>query len=103
MSSVKFTGISGLDQYFDFVIPSSQKRPERIIKAMNRPDRQSIMSLIFSSNDTKEVRPTDSTTYGVLNDSELSVNPEFEIALQQYGIKTLFWSKREEYVTELAE
>ncbi|MBA7558196.1 hypothetical protein ES705_50989 [subsurface metagenome] len=102
--SVKFTGKSGFDQSFDFVIPESQKRPERVIKAINRPDRQSISILIFLWTDTKDVRPVvESTAYGVLNDSEQTVSPDIESALQQYGIKPLFWSKREEYVEELAE
>jgi len=102
--SVKFTGKSGFDQSFDFVIPASQKRPERVIKAINRPERQSISMLIFAwAQDTKDVRPMDSTAYGVLNDSEQTVSPDTESALQQYGIKPLHWSKREEYVEELVE
>ena len=101
--SVKFTGKSGFDQSFDFVIPASQKRPERVIKAINRPVRQSISILIFLWTDTKDVRPVESTAYGVLNDSEQMVSPDIESALQQYGIKPLPWSKTEEYVEELAE
>ena len=102
--SVKFTGKSGFDQSFDFVIPESQKRPERVIKAINRPERQSISMLIFAwAQDTKDVRPVDSTAYGVLNDSEQPIKPELISALQQYRIRPLPWSKREEYVDELVE
>ncbi|HIH97391.1 MAG TPA: DUF1828 domain-containing protein [Thermoplasmata archaeon] len=102
--SVKFTGKSGFDQSFDFVIPESQKRPERVIRAINRPERQSISMLIFAwVQDTKDVRPVDSTAYGVLNDSEQPIKPELISALQQYKIRPLPWSKREEYVEELAE
>ena len=101
--SVKFTGKSGYNQSFDFVIPGSQKRPERIIKVVNRPDRQSITMLMFSWEDTKEVRPVKSTTYGILNDTEFKINPDIESALHQYGIEPVPWSKRDEYVVELAE
>ena len=38
---VKFTGISGYDHLFDFVIPKSRKQPERILQAINRPTRDS--------------------------------------------------------------
>ena len=101
--SVKFTGKSGLAQSFDFVIPGSQKRPERVIQAISHPDRQSISILIFSwAIDIKEVRPVESTAYGVLNDEQM-VNPDIESALQEYGIKPLLWSEREEYVEELRE
>lgn len=101
--SVKFTGKSGFDQLFDFVIPASQKRPERVISAITRPTRQNISVLIFSWADTKEVRPVGSTAYGILNDTEQTVSPDIESALQEYGITPLPWSKREEYVEELAE
>jgi len=100
--SVKFTGKSGFDQSFDFVIPASQKRPERIIRAINQPTRQSISMLLFVWADTKSARPMESTAYGVLNDTEQEVTPEITSALQQYGMKPLLWSKREEYVEELA-
>lgn len=101
--AVKFAGKSGFDQSFDFVIPASQKQPERIINTINHPNRQNISFLIFMWADTKDVRPVKSTTYGFLNDSENKVNPEFESALQQYGIKPLLWSKRDKYVTELVQ
>lgn len=103
ISSVKFTGKSGFDQLFDFVIPASQKRPERVINAITRPTRQNISVLIFLWADTKKVRPAESTAYGFLNDTDQTVSPDIESALQQYGIKPLSWSKREEYVEELAE
>ena len=33
----KFTGISGYDHLFDFVIPKSRRQPERMVQAINRP------------------------------------------------------------------
>ena len=59
--------------------------------------------LIFSWEDSKEVRPLESTTYGILNDTEFKTNPDIESALHQYGIEPVPWSKRDEYVVELAE
>ncbi len=101
---MKFTGKSGFDQSFDFVIPASQKRPERVIRAINRPDRQSVSMLIFAwVQDLKDVRPVDSTAYGILNDIEQPVKPEIISALQQYKIRPLPWSKWVEYAEELAE
>src|SRR5207245_11572717 len=43
---VKFTGISGYDQHFDFAIPKSKKQPERIVQAINRPTRDSALLFI---------------------------------------------------------
>ena len=100
--SVNFTGKSGFVHFFDFVIPASKVKPERILKTINRPDKQKITSLIFSWTDTKEIRAPDSTAYGVLNDMEQPINPDLISALKQYGIKAMPWSQREEYVEELA-
>lgn len=101
-SSVKFTGKSGLDHSFDFVIPASQKKPERILRAISNPNRQNISLLIFSWTEIAEVRAPNSTAYGVLNDTEQSINPDHISALEQYSIKSLLWSRRDEYVRELA-
>jgi len=100
--SVNFTGKSGFVHFFDFVIPASKVKPERILKTINRPDKQKITSLIFSWTDTKEVRAPYSTAYGVLNDREQPINPDLISALKQYEIIPLLWSQREEYVKELA-
>lgn len=99
--SINFTGRSGFVHFFDFVIPASKMKPERILRALNRPNRQSVTSLIFSWTDTKEVRAADSTAYGVLNDLEQPLSPDLISALKQYGVTPLQWSKRDEYVKEL--
>jgi hypothetical protein len=101
--SVKFTGKSGLDHSFDFVIPASQSKPERILRAISDPNRQNISLLIFSWTEIAEVRAPDSTAYGVLNDTEKEVSPDLVNALHQYRIRPMQWSRREEYVQKLAE
>jgi len=67
---VKFTGKSGYDHLFDFVIPASKKQPERILQAINRPSRNTAQAVAFSWIDTKKVRPANSRAYAFLNDSE---------------------------------
>lgn len=100
--SVKFTGKSGLDHSFDFVIPASQTKPERILKAISRPNRQYISLLIFSWTEIAEVRAPDSTAYSFLNDTDNKVSPDLINALQQYRIKSIQWSQRDKYIEELA-
>ncbi len=99
---VKFTGKSGYDHLFDFVIPASKIKPERILRAINHPNRQNVINLVFSWNDTKEVRAPDSTAYGILNDTEQVVPPDIHGALKQYGVKSISWSERQEFLEELA-
>lgn len=100
--SVKFTGKSGFDHFFDFVIPASRVKPERVLKAINRPNRQNVEVFIFAWSDIKEVRAPESTAYAILNDTDQRVNPDIIGALNQYGIKNIQWSRRDEYIQELA-
>lgn len=101
--SVKFTGISGFDHLFDFVIPKSpQKEPERIVQAVNRPTRDNAEAFIYAWNDTRQVRPPESKAYAVLNDSEHSISVGVLDAFRNYQIRPVQWSHRAEVVAELA-
>ncbi|MDZ4780391.1 MAG: DUF1829 domain-containing protein [Planctomycetia bacterium] len=100
--SVKFTGKSQFDHRFDFVIPASRKSPERIIRALNHPDKDHVSSLIFSWEDIRAVRAPDARAIALLNDVDYSVNPEVTGALNQYEIRPVLWSQREQHVGELA-
>lgn len=99
---VKFSGKSGYDHLFDFVIPKSRRQPERIIQTINRPNRETAQSVVFSWVDTKEVRPADSRAYAFLNDSESPVSTTVLDALSSYDVTPVVWSKREELREELA-
>jgi hypothetical protein len=100
--NVKFTGKTGYDHVFEFVIPKSKAKPERIIKLINRPNRDTAEALAFSWIDTREVRPSSSQAYAILNDSERSPNPNVLDALKSYEVHAVLWSKREEAREELA-
>lgn len=100
--SVKFTGKSGYDHLFDFVIPKSRRQPERILRAINRPSRDTAQALAFSWVDTKEVRSPDSRAYAFLNDSERAVQPGVLDALRNYDVNPVLWSTRENVREELA-
>ena len=99
---VKFTGKSGYDHLFDFVIPKSRHKPERILQAINRPNRETAQAVAFSWIDTKEVRPVDSTAYALLNDSEQPVSAGVIDALRSYDVQPIPWSKRDDIRMELA-
>ena len=100
--SVKFTGKSSYDHLFDFVIPKSSKEPERILRAINRPSRDTAESFIFSWSDTRDVRPPASRAYAVLNDAEQAITSGVLEALRSYQIRPVAWSRREEVRPELA-
>jgi hypothetical protein len=99
---LKFTGISGYDHLFDFVIPKSRKQPERILQAINRPTRDSAEAFIYAWSDTREVRPPESKAYAVLNDGEQAIPAGVADAFRNYAIYPVAWTNRAEVVTELA-
>jgi hypothetical protein len=99
---VKFTGKSGYDQSFDFVIPKSKAQPERILKTVSRPNRDAAISIAFAWQDTKEVRAKDSRAFALLNDQERAVPAEVEEALKSYEVVPVPWSQREKVRLEFA-
>jgi len=99
---VKFTGASGYDHLFDFVIPRSRQQPERILRAINRPSRDTAQAMAFSWIDTREVRPPESRAYAILNDSEHPVSKSVLDAMRNYDVRPVLWSGREQVRAELA-
>lgn len=100
-SKIKFTGKSGYDHMFDFVIPKSGQHPERIIQAINNPGKDSVETLVFKWLDTKDTRPSRSKLYAFLNDVKRV--PRLAIdALTIYELEPVSWSKREQVKDTLA-
>jgi hypothetical protein len=99
---VKFSGISGYDHLFDFVIPRSRTEPERIVQAVNRPTRDTAEAFIYKWSDTREVRAPDSKAFAVLNDINQPVPTGVVDAFRNYAIYPVPWSQKVEVVRELA-
>lgn len=99
---VKFTGKSGYDHMFDFVIPKSKVQPERIIQTINRPSRDTAEALAFKWVDTKEVRAPNSRAYALLNDQEQAVPQGVIDALKNYDTIPVLWGMRDDVRQELA-
>ena len=107
----KFSGQSGYSHFFDFAIPESQKYPERLIRAINRPNRNAMQAVVFSWRDTKPMRAdTKSSMYVFLNnigDSEEEKKPsppskQIITALENDGIHPVLWTGRESVREQLA-
>ena len=98
----KFTGISGYDHLFDFVIPKSRRQPERIVQAINRPTHDTAEAFIFAWLDTRQVRPNESKAYAVLNDIEQTIPGGVLDAFRNYEIEPIPFSQRTEVVVDLA-
>ncbi len=101
LSDIKLTGESGLDHLFDFGIPKSPGKPERFIRAISNPDRESIVLLMYAWQDVKNVRPVDSVAYAVLNDEDRRINPDYLSALDKAKIQVFRWSDRDSRIPTL--
>ena len=98
----KFTGISGYDHLFNFVIPKSRKETERIVQAISRPTRETALSFINAWTDTRQTRPPDSKAYAMLNDMEQPVSGNVIDAFRNYQRRPVAWGERAQIVPELA-
>ena len=99
---VKFSGKSGYDHMFDFVIPKSKRAPERILKVINNPNKDYAQSAAFSWVDTKDSRSQDAAAYAILNDEGRSIASAVFEALENYEITPMRWSERDEMLERLA-
>src|SRR5579872_634110 len=88
----KFTGTSGYDHLFDFVVPRSRRQPERIVQAINRPTRDTAEAFIHAWSDTRKTRPQESKAYAILNDSEHTISGGVLDAFINYEIKPVPFS-----------
>lgn len=100
--NVKFTGHTGNDHVFDFVIPKSRREPERLLRVVNRPSRETAEALLFAWVDTRENRPEESTAFAILNDQDQHVPQAVMDALLNYGVTPVPWSQRESVRSRLA-
>lgn len=100
---IKFTGKSGYDHRFDFVIPKSKLHPERVIQTVNNPSKQNAESIIFKWQDAQLVRSEKSRLYAMINDKEENVSSGIKDALLSYSIEPLLWTKRESKLPELKD
>ncbi len=100
--NVDFIGRSGYNQHFDFVIPASRQKPERLLRAITNPRKDTISSLLFAWDDVRTVREQKSQVIAVVNDFEKPIASDTKGALDTYGVTTMPWSQRDQFVKDLA-
>ena len=98
----KFSGHSGYDHRFDFVVPKSRAAPERLLRAFNSPDRNTAQTMAFAWLDIREVRSPDTRAYAILNDSDRSVSEGVTAAMRRYEVRPVKWSARDKARDDLA-
>jgi hypothetical protein len=99
---INFKGKSGYDHFFDFVIPKSKSKGERVLQTLSNPKKDSAESLIFKWQDTRETRTDDSQLVVLMNDAERSISGSVIDAFKNYQLNPVLWSERETIKGELA-
>jgi hypothetical protein len=99
---VKIAGRSGFDHAIDFLVPKSKGRPERLVEAINAPNKNTIGTYLFALSDTRDARGDDAEAYAFLNDVDREVGGDVLEALEAYDVVPALWSTRERYVEALA-
>jgi hypothetical protein len=49
----------------------------------------------------KDVRPAKSNVYAILNDAEKELSRDVLNAFEHYDVKTILWSRQEQFIQEL--
>jgi hypothetical protein len=99
---IKITGKSGFDHNIDFLIPQTKNKPERLIKTINTPKKETILSSIMAFNDINQTRQTLTKNYVVYNDIEKEVSKEVISALDNYGVNNIPWSQKEKALIDFS-
>ena len=92
-SNVSFSGKSGYQHKYDFVLQKNKTHPERLCNALNNPNKSNVTSTLFSWDDTKYTRDEDSKLIILLNDSKPEAADAAE-AFRSYGVDVFKWSQR---------
>lgn len=93
---IKLSGKSGFDHNIDFLINASMNKPERLIRTINYPKKDSITASIFAFNDIMQIRDVKMANYVIYNDVDnKDVSRDVLSALSNYGIKNIPWSQKE--------
>lgn len=91
--NAQFIGKSGFTHNYDFVFQRTKNLPERLCLAINNPNKNTVGNALFSWDDTRQTRKSDSCLLVILNDSS-PIQRGIEDAFINYNAKTIKWSER---------
>ena len=97
---IKISGKSGYDHNIDFLITATRAKPERFIKIINNPKKDSALASIMTFTDiSRESQPKKFVLY---NNLDKKVSNDFVGALESYGIYPIAWSEKEKCLLEFS-
>jgi len=100
-SDFKLSGKSGFDHKFDFGLPKTTEKPQRVLQAINNLTKDNATSLAFAVADVRAIRADPIGALAMVNDTVRPPNEEHLSALRAYEIQPLLWSRRQEVISVL--
>ena len=100
-SDFKLSGKSGFDHKFDFGLPKTIEKPQRILQAVNNLTKDNATSLAFAVADIRAIRTDPLEALAIINDTVRAPNEEYISALRAYEVQPLLWSHREKDISLL--
>lgn len=97
----KLSGRSGFDHKFDFGLPKTPKRPQRVLQAINNLTKDQALSFAFAVADVRVIRTDPLQALTFLNDVEHPLNEDNLTAIRAYDIQPLLWSRRDDALAAL--
>ena len=96
VENMMISGKSGLPHHYDFVIPQKRDSHEKLVRVANRIDATYSKLAILSLIEVKDVRKKEIDFLVFFNDiNGKSVSTSVD-ALENYGVRVLPWSKKDE-------
>jgi hypothetical protein len=102
-TNIRLIGKSGFNHQFDFIIPHSRLRPDRVLRALSHPDKNTASPYIWQVSDVRNARKDELEAIAVMNDHDFKIKPEIELAFKHYDIFPFRWTQRERLVGKLID
>jgi hypothetical protein len=100
-SDFKLSGKSGFDHKFDFGLPKTPEKPQRVLQAINNLAKDNTTSLAFMLADVRAVRAEPLGALAMINDAVRPPNEEYLAALRVYEVEPVLWSQRQQAISLL--
>lgn len=100
-SDFKLSGKSGFDHKFDFGLPKTVDKPQRVLQAINILSKDNATSLAFAIADVRMIRSDPLGAFAMINDGIRAANEEYLSALRAYEVTPLLWSNRQGAISVL--
>lgn len=105
--NVDFVGRSGYSNRFDFVLPPTTSKPERLIRTINVLSKDAVTAALWAWSDVRSMRSSETLAYAIINDQQASLEGGYSSldipnSFNRYDMRAVLWSRRNQFAAEFA-